>query len=213
MAEPADASPPPRRFERDGDWGDAGGLPVRSRPLAPAPASAAETFLGRQYRQAFHRAHDWLRDELAQIGALTDQVIAGQVAAADARARIQELALVRHQWSLAEFCSTYCGILESHHRREDAEMFAAVLDVEPALADVVDRLRAEHAVIASVLTRFDRVLVRMINELTHQRLPADPPALAELAAITAELSALLLSHLSYEEDELHDGLGRLQLPG
>jgi hypothetical protein len=217
MAEPADPSPPPRRLERDGDWGDAGGLPVRARPLAPAPASGAETFLGRQYRHAFYRAHDWLRDELAQISVLTEQVVAGQLAATDARARVQALALVRHQWGLAEFCATYCQILQSHHQREDVEMFGAVLDVEPALTEVVARLSAEHAVIASVLTRFDRVLVRMINESRNVedggRLPVASPALAELAAITAELTALLLSHLSYEEDELHDSLGRLRLPG
>lgn len=187
---------------------------------SPRAASDAETFLGRQYRQAFYRAHDWLREELAQIGVLTERVIAGQLAATDARSRVQALALVRHQWSLAEFCSAYCQILRSHHRREDVEMFEAVLDVEPDLADVVARLSAEHAVIASVLTRFDRVLVRMINELGKAEddgpLPPTPvtsPALADLAAITAELTALLLSHLSYEEDELHDSLGRLRLPG
>jgi len=197
-------------IERAGNWGDAGGLPVRERPLAPTPGDRPETLLGRQYQCALQGAHDWLRHELDQIRTVAGQVAAGQLAAADARALINEFALTRHQWNLAEFCTTYCRILESHHLREDREMFAAVLDVEPGLGDVVARLSAEHQVIAGVIDRLDRVLVDVIREL--QEPGALGNALASLTALTTELGDLLLSHLAYEEDELHHGLGRLELP-
>jgi hemerythrin-like domain-containing protein len=196
--------------ERAGDWGDAGGLPVRERPRSPAPAARPETSLGRQYRRALLGVHDWLRQELDQIRTVAGQVAAGQLAAADARALINEFALTRHQWNLAEFCTTYCRILESHHLREDREMFAAVLDVEPGLGDVVTRLAAEHQVIAGVIDRLDRVLVDIIREPQEPRALGN--ALAGLTALTTELGNLLLSHLAYEEDALHHGLGRLEPP-
>jgi len=41
--------------------------------------------------------------------------------------------------------------------------------------------------------------------------PADAQAMPEVAAIARELSALLLSHLAYEEDKLDHGLARLAL--
>jgi hypothetical protein len=63
--------------DREGYWGSAGGLPVADRPVAPAPGPGRETALGRKYREAFLRAHDWLRDELGEIRAVADDVIAG----------------------------------------------------------------------------------------------------------------------------------------
>ena len=85
-----------------------------------------------------------------------------------------------------------------------------MLDVEPGLGDVVARLSAEHQVIAGVIDRLDRVLVDIIRELQEPRALGN--ALAGLTALTTELGNLLLSHLAYEEDELHHGLGRLELP-
>jgi Hemerythrin HHE cation binding domain len=191
------------RDEQGGSWGDAGGLPVADRPLAPAPATTGDTALGRMYREAFLRAHDWLRFELNEIRAVADDVVAGVLKPEDARVAVSRLAIGRHQWNLVEFCATYCRIVESHHVREDREMFAALLDVEPGLRDVVARLKAEHRVIAAVLVRFDRALVRVLHE--------DAVAMPEVAAVAGELSDLLLSHLAYEEDQLNRGLGRVDL--
>jgi hemerythrin-like domain-containing protein len=82
-------------------------------------------------------------------------------------------------------------------------MFAALLDAEPGLADVVARLKAVHGVIAAVLARFDQALVRVLRE--------DAEAMSEVAATAEELSQLLLSHLAYEEGQLDYGLARLEL--
>jgi hemerythrin HHE cation binding domain-containing protein len=209
--------------ERAGHWGVAGGLAVADRPLAPPGRGEPETFYGRQYWFALLRAHDWLREELGQIRAIGAQVAAGQVLAADARALINGFTLAQHSWNLAEFCATYCSVLESHHQREDIEMFAAVVDVQPDLDDVVTRLRAEHAVIASVLKRMDRILVRIMGEESgwanarstgvSAATAGTRTAIEEVNAATTELSELLLSHLAYEEDELRHGLGCMPHPG
>lgn len=190
--------------ERDGHWGDAGGLPVADRPLAPASGTDRETPVGVGYRAAFLRSHEWLRYELGQIRRVAADVVAGKLEPEDARVAVRNLAMAQHRWNLMEFCGAYCQILENHHLREDREMFAALLGVEPRLKDVVARLKAEHDVIAAVLVRFDRALVRALREVAE--------TVSEVAAIADELSALLLSHLAYEEDQLHHGLGLVELP-
>jgi len=189
-----------RIHERDGQWGSAGGLAATDRPLAPNNLSGPETDIGREYRNAFLRSHSWLRAELDAIRSVAARATAGQVDDNAAAVLIGDFALVRHRWNLAEFCAGYCGALDSHHRREDREMFPAVLDAVPDLADVVDRLRAEHLVIAHAVERLQLALTALTES---------PKASGDVTAAAADLSSLLLSHLAYEEDQLHDGLGRL----
>ena len=90
-------------------------------------------------------------------------------------------------------------------------MFPALQEVEPSLEPVLERLGAEHEVIADVLDRFDRALVDLVREQDGAELPGRSGA-AEIAALAAELNNLLLSHLAYEEDELADGLARMPAP-
>ena len=65
----------------------------------------------------------------------------------------------------------------------------------------MDRLHAEHLVIAGVLERVDRALVALVTS------PAT--GMPELRAAVDLLTDTLLSHLSYEEGELLEPLGRL----
>jgi len=57
-------------------------------------------------------------------------------------------------------------------------------------------------VIAVVLDRFDRALVKLMD---------DPAAIEDVQRVAAELSDALLSHLAYEEDELLEP-GTLRAP-
>jgi len=83
--------------------------------------------------------------------------------------------------------------------------------VEPSLEPVLQRLGAEHQVIAEVLDRFDRTLVDLVYEEQGRALPARSGT-AEIGELADELSVLLLSHLAYEEDELVGGLARMPGP-
>ena len=83
-------------------------------------------------------------------------------------------------------------------------MFPTLAVVAPALQPVLDRLEAEHHVIAGVLDRFDRALVDLVREADGSRW--DDGMSAEIETLAAELGDILLSHLAYEEDELAEGL-------
>ena len=66
---------------------------------------------------------------------------------------------------------------------------------------IIDRLHAEHVVIAGVLERVDAALVELVTS------PAT--GMSDLRSAVDLLTDTLLSHLSYEEGELVEPLGRL----
>lgn len=78
---------------------------------------------------------------------------------------------------------------------------------EPALVPVVERLEAEHVVIAGMLDALDRTLVAMVAG-APQRAAEDVRRVREAAE---RLADALGSHLDYEEQQLLGPLGRLPI--
>ena len=203
-----------RPRERDGNWGDAGGLPVTARPRARSTQgldAAVPLPGGRDNHRNLVAVHDHLRSEMVQILQAVSQVSAGELAPGEARSLISRMTVRQNHWTLGSFCASYCRIVTIHHTVEDAHMFPALQELEPSLERVLERLGAEHEVIADVLDRFDRALVDLVREQDGTGAPGRSGA-AEIAALAAELNDLLLSHLAYEEDELADGLARMPAP-
>ena len=87
-------------------------------------------------------------------------------------------------------CLTLCVGLHGHHSMEDASMFVGVGRQRPDLAPVLDRLRAEHEAIATLVAHLQRVLGDA--DLDRATL------LTEVDQLTTELER----HLDYEEDNL-----------
>jgi hypothetical protein len=155
--------------------------------------------------------HDHLRSELTQIQQAAVEVGAGVLSAEAARDLINRMTMRQNRWTLGSFCAAYCRVVTMHHTIEDTSMFPALAAAAPELDPVLQRLEAEHDVIADVLDRFDRALVLLVVEREVDA-AADVPTAdgpAEIARLAAELSDLLLSHLAYEEDQLAQGLGLL----
>ena len=212
-------------MERSGRWGSAGGLPVEDRPQA-APLDGRPTAGGAGNHRSLVQIHDHLRGELTQIRQAAVEVGAGVLSPGQARDLINHMTMRQNRWTLGSFCAAYCRVVTIHHTIEDTSMFPALAAVAPELDPVLDRLSAEHEIIADVLDRFDRALVLLVVEGspsdtagqgtavggTADGATADGPAVdgpAEIARLAAELSDLLLSHLAYEEDQLEQGLGLL----
>ena len=79
-------------------------------------------------------------------------------------------------------------------------MFTDLRSRDESLTPVIERLSAEHEVIAGILTRLDEALVLMVDDAS------------ELPGVQAEverLTEVLLSHLDYEEQELLGPIARL----
>ena len=200
---PQESPDGPVRLERDGNWGSAGGLPVEDRPLAVLTSTASNG--GHDNHRNLVAIHDHLRSELEQIGQAVNQVAAGELTPVAARSLISRMTLRQNHWTLGSFCASYCRIVTIHHAVEDTHMFPNLATVQPSLQPVLDRLEAEHLVIAGVLDRFDRALVDLVREDEVTAVP-DRAGTVEIGELATELGDILLSHLAYEEDQLVEGL-------
>lgn len=89
---------------------------------------------------------------------------------------------------LREHCLTLCSALHEHHTREDG-FFPNVQALVPGLEPVLDRLRADHVVVAEHIRRFRALL-------------AEEPDGGNGEAVEAQLDRLaadLEAHFEYEE--------------
>jgi hypothetical protein len=172
------------------------------RPHGPQPAEGEEySAAGRALARELISVHDHLRGELAQLREMVSQVAAGILDPGRARSEIAKLTMRQNQWTVGAYCESYCRLVGMHHTIEDQSLFPALRSFDQRLAPVVDRLHAEHLVIAGVLERVDSALVALVAS------PAT--GMPGLRSAVDLLTDTLLSHLSYEEGELVEPLGRL----
>jgi hypothetical protein len=176
------------------------------RPRAPkradgGGADAGYTAAGRGLAQELVAVHDHLRGELSQLRDMIGQVAAGNLDPGAARSEIAKLTMRQNQWTVGAYCESYCRLVGLHHTLEDQSMFPGLRSLDERLAPVVDRLHEEHLVIAGVLERIDAALVTLVASPA-----AGMPALRSAVDL---LTDSLLSHLSYEEGQLLEPLGRL----
>jgi alkanesulfonate monooxygenase SsuD/methylene tetrahydromethanopterin reductase-like flavin-dependent oxidoreductase (luciferase family) len=172
------------------------------RPHGPRPAADAEYGrAGQTLAQELVAVHDHLRGELSQLRDMIAQVAAGSLDPGTARSEIAKLTMRQNQWTIGAYCESYCRLVGQHHTIEDQALFPGLRSLDRRLTPVVDRLHAEHLMIAGVLERVDTALVALVT------LPV--AGMPELRAAVDLLTDTLLSHLSYEEGELVEPLGRL----
>ncbi|MFC6343691.1 hemerythrin domain-containing protein, partial [Nocardioides hankookensis] len=143
--------------------------------------------------------HDHLRSELAQLFDLIAQVEAGTLEVGAARSLINTMTMRQNDWALGAYCQAYCRVVTTHHTIEDTSMFPHLRASDADLVPVIDRLEAEHHVIAGVLDEVDRALVAVVSE---------PDGLMRLREAVDLLADTMTSHLSYEERELVEPLAR-----
>ncbi|MFC0530144.1 LLM class flavin-dependent oxidoreductase [Phytohabitans kaempferiae] len=188
--------------------GGAGSEPARERisviddasrprlPKRPGGASAS----GRGHGQDLVRVHEHLRQELAGLRDAIAQVAAGELDPGVARSVLNRLTMRQNYLSIGAFCASYCRVVTMHHSIEDQVLFTSLRAADESLAPVLDRLAAEHDVIAGILDRVDKELVAYTN---------DPTRIGDLRREVDTLADGLLSHLAYEEEQLVEPMGRL----
>jgi alkanesulfonate monooxygenase SsuD/methylene tetrahydromethanopterin reductase-like flavin-dependent oxidoreductase (luciferase family) len=166
------------------------------RPDGPMPQTTTTTPTGAG--RALVEVHDHLRQELTQIYDLVDQVESGQIDIGAARSHINEMTMRQNNWTLGTYCESYCRVVTTHHTVEDASVFPHLRRIEPKLTPVLDRLSEEHHLIHGTIEGVDRALVALVGG-------GDIKGLRSAVDL---LSETLLSHLSYEEHQLVEPLGR-----
>jgi hemerythrin-like domain-containing protein len=167
------------------------------------PESGPEVTYGRRgalVGQHLIDVHDMLRAELSELRELLAKVRDGAMSAGSARSALNEMALRQNDWTLGAFCARYCGALTQHHGLEDEAVFPHLAQSDPTLEPVIDRLVDEHLAIHDAIEGIDRALVGHINR---------PEDYEPIQTAIDFLTDALLSHLSYEEQEIVEPLARL----
>ena len=171
-----------------------------ARPNAPrAPAGYAYSERGKAVGRHLAEVHDHLRQELAQIRDLLEQVMQGSVTAGRARAVLNEMTIRQNIWTLGAYCAAYCSMITQHHGLEDRAVFPHLRRADPGLVPVIDRLEQEHVIIHEVVEDVDRALVRLVGK---------PDDFTELTEAVDALTVTLQSHLAYEEQQITEPLSR-----
>ena len=179
-----------------------GELDEATRPRVSGGSAPAASGPGRAGQETLVQIHEHLRRELRQLQDAVEAVAGSHIDPAAARGIVNQLSLRQNDWSLSAFCASYCRIVGLHHTIEDQHLFTQLGRADPELKPVLTRLGEEHEVVAELLFDLDEALVAMI---------ADAGRMADVRRAADRLAAALLSHLAYEEEELLEPIGRLEI--
>lgn len=173
-------------------------LDDRTRPAAPSLGALSD----RQRLPGEHLRviHDMHRRNMETIRALIGRIEDGSLPASDAAASLAEIETVMNVRRFGAVCGQHCALVHAHHSIEDAALFPELSEKAVAFRAVVERLKAEHAVIHALLLR----LLEAVDAIDTA--PNDAAYQATRDAFTS-LEAVLLSHFRYEEDSIGDAMG------
>lgn len=151
----------------------------------------------RTLADALVQIHDWLRSQLTRVQEDTDTHLAARERA---RAAGEPAPTPGLSLQIRQHCLAFCGNLHTHHDREE-QMFPALAQSHPHLADTLYRLGEEHRTVDRLRGELEALLADVAT--------ADPERFrADLARMAEELRA----HLDYEERELFPVLDEIPLP-
>lgn len=151
--------------------------------------------------QELERVHDMLRRDLRACQDMADAARAG-APAADLREAVEQLATRSPHLRLGVDCLRFCTLVHSHHGGEDGILFPLVRRDAPHLAPVVDRLEADHRVVAGLLVQVEEAVARLEG-------PDGTDAAAQVGDTLDALSNHLLEHLTREEHALRPFLSSM----
>ncbi|MCY9782497.1 nitroreductase/quinone reductase family protein [Nocardiopsis sp. EMB25] len=138
--------------------------------------------------------HTWLRSQLSHVRSEAEAYLADR---GTGTGRPTPLGL---SLQLRQHCLAFCESLSFHHDGEEF-MFPHMTERNPDLADVVERLKAEHRTVNRLRGELEGLLADLST--------ADPERFrADLARMTEEMEA----HLDYEEAELFPTLAAIPFP-
>jgi hypothetical protein len=162
-----------------------------------------ETEAGQRLFEELLWVHDRIRRDLETVQALAVSVPAG-TPVADVREQLDQLQTAGPLWQLRFGCLRYCRFVHSHHNLEDAALLPALQEVDPGLAPVVERLRADHRRVSDLLGVVEEHAGRLGD-------PADEQGAREqLGRALHVLADHLLRHLDFEEREAGPAIRRME---
>jgi hemerythrin-like domain-containing protein len=160
-----------------------------------APKIAGLTPAQRRQGQRLSLYHNHHREQLRQVQHAIAQIDEALLA------KISQLDM-RHNFRVfGNMCGQECQMLTFHHQAEDTQLFPILQEQgSDGLRKVVDRLAAEHLVIHDLLDELEQGVIAAMER------PGED-AYASLRATFETLNTCVRSHFGYEETELEEALG------
>jgi hypothetical protein len=147
--------------------------------------------------------HDMIRRDLQTVRALAAAVADG-LPGAQATQTVKTLQVSGPLWQLKVNCLQYCRFVHMHHHGESALLFPRLRESNPALGPVVDKLESDHAAVSDLL---DDVTAAAGTLAAQEDAAQDEAETRDrLSSALADLAAVLLAHLDYEEEQISDTL-------
>jgi iron-sulfur cluster repair protein YtfE (RIC family) len=163
------------------------------RPKAPKieNLSAAQRRQGRRL-SLYHNHHRQQLREVESAMVQIDDALLAKINALD----------MRHNFKVfGNMCGQECQMLSGHHGIEDQAVFPVLHEAgDTGLKKVVERLMAEHLVVHE--------LIEELETFAHETISAPTPEnFKKLKNTFTTLNTCVQSHFGYEETELEDALG------
>jgi iron-sulfur cluster repair protein YtfE (RIC family) len=135
-----------------------------------------------------------LRRDLETVRGLARDV-SGGLEATQIEQQVGELQTNSPLWKFRANCLYFCRFVHTHHSIEDYAFFPAIRRSDPEMEPVVDRLEADHRLIATHIESVNQTTRELLNADSHENREKTVVALNELAEH-------LLEHLRFEEDAI-----------
>jgi hypothetical protein len=165
-----------------------------NRPKAPKIKGLSASQRARGQRLGWF--HNYHRAQLAEVRDAMDQL--------DAKALHEKVATLQMSANFRMFgnlCGQECQMLTGHHGIEDAYMFPLLHAAgSEGLRKVVERLMAEHLVVHELIEELEGAAYVLIEAPTAENF-------LKVAAAFSDLEKCVQSHFGYEETELEEALG------
>lgn len=174
-----------------------------TRPKAPPIAGV--TPMQRRRGQRLAMIHEMHLQQMDEVRSVLDAVMAGEKQAEALGTAVAGMEMAHNYRVFGSLCGQECSALTFHHTAEDEQIFPPLMVGSDGLRRVVERLSAEHLVIHELLEHFeDRVLAIMANPGTS--------TFADLREVFDVLEKVVRSHFGYEQAELEEALGTMDVP-
>ena len=165
-----------------------------NRPKAPKieGLSASQRARGRRLSW-YHNLHR------SQLGEVRDAM--EQLDARDLRDKVAALQMSANYRMFGNLCGQECQMLTGHHGIEDAHVFPLLHHAgSEGLRKVIERLMAEHLVVHELIEELEAAAQTLVVAPTAENF-------AKAKAAFSDLGKCVKSHFGYEETELEEALG------
>jgi hypothetical protein len=178
-------------------------LDDRTRPKAPkiegvTPAQRAH---GRRLAM-IHRFH---LQQMAEVHLAMERIEAGEEELARLGDAVSSMQMADNYRRFGALCGRECELLTFHHTGEDQLLFPALDKGSEGLRKVVERLRAEHEIVHQLLEELEAAAIRTMQQ-------PGPDTFASLREVFETLERVVVSHFGYEQEELEEAIGYLNVP-